>query len=81
MNKYEDLLRKYSYSVRIQENMDQKKLRMWTLFRQCVPLREPKQWRICKFLGFITQENEKIYFVTFLYVLRPMICSLFYKLI
>ena len=30
-----DLLRKYLYSVRIQEDVDQKKLRIWTLFTQC----------------------------------------------
>ena len=29
---YEDLLRKPPYSIRIQENMDQKWLRIWTLF-------------------------------------------------
>ena len=34
-NKYGDLLRKSPYRVRIQENMDQKKLRIWTLFKQC----------------------------------------------
>ena len=32
---YEDLLRKSPYSVRIQENTDKKKLRIWTLFMQC----------------------------------------------
>ena len=32
---YGYLLRKSPYSVRIQENMDQKKLRIWTLFTQC----------------------------------------------
>ena len=32
---YRDLLRKSPYSVRIQENGDQKKLRIWTLFRLC----------------------------------------------
>ena len=32
---YEDLLRKPPYSIRIQENMDQKWLRIWTLFTQC----------------------------------------------
>ena len=30
------LLRKSPYLVRIQENTDQKKLRIWTLFRLCV---------------------------------------------
>ena len=30
-----DLLRKSPYSVRIQENTDQKKLRIWTPFTQC----------------------------------------------
>ena len=29
--KYRDLQSKYAYSVRIQENTDQKKLRIWTL--------------------------------------------------
>ena len=29
---YKDLLSKYPYSVQIQENTDQKKLRIWTLF-------------------------------------------------
>ena len=29
------ILRKSTYSVRIQENTDQKKLRIWTLFTQC----------------------------------------------
>ena len=32
---YGDLLRKSPYSVRIQENTDQKKLRIGTLFTQC----------------------------------------------
>ena len=32
---YGDLLRKSLYSVQIQENADQKKLRIWTLFTQC----------------------------------------------
>ena len=31
---YGDLRSKSPYSVRIQENMDQKKLRIWTLFTQ-----------------------------------------------
>ena len=35
-NEYEDLQSKSLYSVRIQENMDQKKLRIWTLFTLCV---------------------------------------------
>ena len=30
------LVRIFLYSVRMQENMDQKKLRIWTLFTQCV---------------------------------------------
>ena len=34
---YGDLLPKSPYSVRIQENTDQKKLRIWTLFKQCLP--------------------------------------------
>ena len=29
------LVRKSPFSVRIQENTDQKKLRIWTLFTQC----------------------------------------------
>ena len=33
--KYEDLRSKSPYSVQIQENTDQKKLRIWTLFTQC----------------------------------------------
>ena len=33
---YGDLLRKSPYSVRIQENTDQKKLRIRTLFTQCL---------------------------------------------
>ena len=32
---YGNLIRKSLYSVRIQENTDQKKLRIWTLFTQC----------------------------------------------
>ena len=36
-----DLLRKSLYSVRIQENKDQKKLRIWKLFTQC-PTAPPK---------------------------------------
>ena len=32
---YGDLLHKSPYSVRIQENTDQKKLRIWPLFTQC----------------------------------------------
>ena len=35
---YEDLLRKSPYSVRIQENTDHKKLRIWILFTQCFTL-------------------------------------------
>ena len=31
---YGDLLRKFPYSVRIRENTDQKKLRLWILFTQ-----------------------------------------------
>ena len=31
---YGDILRKYTYSVRIRENTDQKKLCIWTLFTQ-----------------------------------------------
>ena len=34
--KYRDLLRKSPYSVRIQENKDQKKLRICSLFTQCL---------------------------------------------
>ena len=33
---YGDLLRKCPYSVRIQENTDQKNVRFWTLFTQCL---------------------------------------------
>ena len=33
---YRDLFHKSLYSVRIQENTDQKKLGIWTLFMQCV---------------------------------------------
>ena len=32
---YGDLRSKYPYSVRMQENTDQKKLRIWTIFTQC----------------------------------------------
>ena len=32
---YRDLFRKSPYSIRIQENTDQKKLRIWILFTQC----------------------------------------------
>ena len=39
---YEDLRRKSRLSVRIQENMNQKKLRIWTLFMQGV------SWQICQ---------------------------------
>ena len=31
---YGDLLRIFPYSVRIEENTDQEKLRIWTLFKQ-----------------------------------------------
>ena len=31
---YDDLLRKFLYSVQVQKNTDQKKLRIWTLFTQ-----------------------------------------------
>ena len=34
---YGDLQSKFPYSVRIQENTEQKKLRIWTLFTQCEP--------------------------------------------
>ena len=40
-----DLLCKSPYSVRIQENMDQKKLRLWTLFTQCIHNESP----ICQY--------------------------------
>ena len=33
---YGHLLRKSPYSVRIRENTDQKKLRIWTIFTQCL---------------------------------------------
>ena len=33
---YGDLRSKYPYSVRIQENTDQKKLHIWTLYTQCL---------------------------------------------
>ena len=33
--KYGDLNRKSPYSARIQENTEQKKLRIWTIFTQC----------------------------------------------
>ena len=33
--RYEDLLRKFPYSVRIQENTDQTKLSIWTLLTKC----------------------------------------------
>ena len=36
---YGDLFRKSPYSVWIQENTDQKKSRIWTLFTQCIILR------------------------------------------
>ena len=39
---YRDLLRKSPYSVPIWENTDQKKLRIWTIFTQCL--------RICSYL-------------------------------
>ena len=32
---YTEIYRKSQYSVRIQENADQKKLSVWTLFTQC----------------------------------------------
>ena len=35
-NEFGDLLRKSAYSVRIQENTNQKKLRIWTLFTQWI---------------------------------------------
>ena len=36
---YGDSLRKSPYSVRMQENADQKKLRIWTFFTQCLATR------------------------------------------
>ena len=48
---YGYLRRKSLYSVRIQENKDQKKLRIWTLFRQC------KFWIICCFCRLIIKWN------------------------
>ena len=33
---YGDLLRKSPYSIRIQKNMDQEKLRIWTLLTQFI---------------------------------------------
>ena len=35
---YGDLQSQSSYSVRIRENTDQKKFRIWTLFKQCYVL-------------------------------------------
>ena len=34
---YRNFLHKFSYSARVQENKDQKKLRIWTLFTQWLP--------------------------------------------
>ena len=36
---YGDLLLKSPYSIQIQDNKDQKKLRMWTLFTQCCSMK------------------------------------------
>ena len=44
---YGDLFRKSPYSACVQENADQKKLRIWTLFKQCM-LAQKVEW-ISKF--------------------------------
>ena len=36
---YRDLIRKFPYLVRIQDNTDQKKLRVWTISTQCYSLK------------------------------------------
>ena len=41
-----NLPRKSSYSVQIQENMDQKKLCIWTFFTQCITLYRQHQMHI-----------------------------------
>ena len=45
---YGDLPCKSPYSVRIQENTDQKKLRIWTLFTQCGELKYCEFYEILK---------------------------------
>ena len=47
---YRDLLRKSPYSVRIRENKDHKKLRIWTLFPQCV--KKSEGWSSTNILQF-----------------------------
>ena len=42
--KYGDLRSKSPYSVRIQENTDQKKLRIWTLFTKCIVFKVHSVW-------------------------------------
>ena len=63
---YGDLQSKSPYSVRIQENTDQKKLRIWTLFTECIFL--------LKRCFFLSSEYLKIWFR----VHRLSICLLTY---
>ena len=52
-----DLLRKSPYSVRIQENTDQKKLRIWKFFTQCFFVSSST----C--LNFLLKKNYVCFFV------------------
>ena len=47
---YGDLLSKSPYSVRMQENTDQKKLHIWTLFTQCYKnTKQTKKFTVTKY--------------------------------
>ena len=52
---YGEILRIYPYSVRMRENTDHKKLRIWTLFRQCASSEDLKFCSDvkCKVVGFV----------------------------
>ena len=48
------LVRIFTYSVRIRENTDQKKPRIWTLFTQCMSYMGPKIW------GLLPKEMKQV---------------------
>ena len=56
---YRDLLRKSPYSVRLRENTDQKKLRIWTLFTQCWPYKWAKPFQASP--AFYLETSHLIY--------------------
>ena len=77
-----DLIRKSPYSVRIQENTDQKQIRIWTLFTQCILTDRSKMnlKRIVNLFQFISwndlqlQKNFKLDLKNVLNLLQFVIC-------